>query len=76
MINWLNRDVWGPIWPNLAASALSFGSAWLLAHRYLLNKWEEREAEHLRQHAETHRLIAELSKRLERKENDHRDLRP
>lgn len=55
---------WGQLWPNLAASGLTFTSGLVWARRRLLAEWERREAEHLTRHQETHRLIRELSARV------------
>jgi hypothetical protein len=63
---WIDLELWGPIWPNLAASGITFGSGLAWARRQLLKKWEQREIEHLTRHAETHTLIKNLSDRLDR----------
>ncbi len=70
MFSWLNRDIWGPIWPNLAASVIAFSAAWLVAHRYLLKRWRERERVSLEHHEETHRLLHTLHERIERLEGE------
>lgn len=33
MWTWLNRDLWGPVWPNLAASVLTLPVAFIWHHR-------------------------------------------
>ena len=38
---WLNRDVWGPIWPNLIAS-LIWAPAAFLAHHVAMRRHHER----------------------------------
>ena len=62
MITWLNRDFWGPVWPNLAASALC---ASLAVFRVRVHLARHREAS-ARQHAATRDLVAGLHERLDR----------
>lgn len=62
MIAWINRDLWSPIWPNLAASALCTSAA-VLRIRIHLTRHREVSA---RQHAATRDLIAGLHQRLDR----------
>lgn len=58
---------WGQIWPNLAASGLTFGGGWILAKRRLLAEWEKRELAHLTGHQETQNLIKDLANSLDRR---------
>lgn len=60
-ISWLNLEFWGPIWPNLAASALCATAA-VLRIRVHLRRHGDALA---RQHAATHALIAGLHERLD-----------
>jgi len=60
MISWLNRDLWGPIWPNLAASGICTTTA-VLRIRVHLRRHREASA---RQHAATRDLVAGLHERL------------
>lgn len=62
MIALINRDVWSPIWPNLAASALCAFAA-VLRIRIHLTRHREVSA---RQHAATRDLVAGLHERLDR----------
>ncbi len=65
LLHWLNIEFWGPVWPNLAASVITFGVGLLWARRQLLEEWERREAQHLARHEETHRLLKGLHTRLD-----------
>lgn len=60
---------WAAIWPNLAASGLTFGSGLLWAQRRALVLLEERERKLLAHHQITHDLVKALHDRLDRIEN-------
>lgn len=57
MLHWFNLELWGPIWPNLAASFIIFSSGIFWAHRKLLKKWEQQEIAHLERHHELKRML-------------------
>lgn len=61
MIAWFNRDFWGPIWPNLDASAIC---AYAAVVRVKVHLSQHREAS-ARQHAATRDLVAGLRDRLD-----------
>ena len=61
LIAWLNRDPWGPVWPNLAASGICAAAA-VLRIRVHLRRHREASA---RQHAATRDLVAGLHERLD-----------
>lgn len=42
VLSWLNRDVWGPIWPNLVAS-LVWAPAAFAAHHVGMRRHTTRE---------------------------------
>lgn len=52
---------WLQIWPNLAASGLTFGAGLLWARRKFLEEMERRELAHLRRHKELKEMIEEKS---------------
>ena len=62
LISWINRDFWGPVWPNLAASAIC---AYAAVMRVRVHLARHREAS-TRQHAATRDLVAALHERLDR----------
>lgn len=61
-VAWLDRDLWGPVWPNLAASGICAAAA-VLRIRVHLRRHREASA---RQHAATRDLVAGLHERLDR----------
>lgn len=61
MLHLFNRDVWGPLWPNLVADLISFAAGFTLAHRKLLRALEKRELDHLRRHREVIQAIEDAS---------------
>lgn len=64
LLSWLNLEFWGPVWPNLAASAVVGTAAWLWARRSFLAELDRRDAVHAERHAKTHQLLRELHERL------------
>lgn len=61
----LLAEWWSSIWPNLAASGITFSSGLAWARRRFLREWEKRELEHLTHHKETHTLIKNLHAKVE-----------
>jgi len=61
LISWFNLELWGPVWPNLAASAVCATAA-VLRIRVHLRRHREVVAQ---QHAATHALVAGLHERLD-----------
>lgn len=57
MLHWFNLELWGPMWPNLATSAVIFVPGAFWAHRKLLLKWEQQEKAHLKRHRELKELL-------------------
>lgn len=55
------RDLWGPVWPNLAASGICLPVAFLWHHRRLRADLDVRDAAHAENHARTRALICELA---------------
>lgn len=53
MLHWFNLELWGPMWPNLAASLVTFTAAGLWARAKLL----ERDLAHLERHNELKRML-------------------
>jgi hypothetical protein len=54
LISWFNRDFWGPVWPNLAASAtVGLPAAYAVLRRAR------------RHHTTTHDLLRQLHARLD-----------
>jgi hypothetical protein len=43
LVHWLNRDLWGPIWPNLAASAICGVGVYLRVRVHLVRQHEAHE---------------------------------
>lgn len=60
----LYRDLWGPVWPNLAASAVLAAGVWARAKRRMLAELDRRDAIHAENHARTHQLMRDLHERL------------
>lgn len=60
MLHWINRDLWGPIWPNLAASAICTGAVWWRARIHLRRVRDE----HAARHEVAHRLLTEMHQRM------------
>lgn len=69
MIAWLNRDFWGPVWPNLAASGICATAA-VLRIRVHLARHHQALA---REHDKTRRLIAGLHDRIDRLGAERKD---
>lgn len=63
------RDLWVPVWPNLAASALCAAGA-LLGGRRLVHRWSQHLAD---AHATTHELLRELHERLDGSHDDREE---
>lgn len=42
VLSWLNRDLWGPMWPNLAASVVWAAPAFTV-HHVLMRRHTTRE---------------------------------
>jgi hypothetical protein len=61
MVAWFNRDLWGPVWPNLAASTICGA---LVVVRVRVHLARSREAQS-RQHAATRDLVSGLHERLD-----------
>lgn len=61
LVSWFNLELWGPVWPNLAASAVCATAA---ALRIRVHLARHREAM-ARQHDKTRRLVSELHDRLD-----------
>ena len=61
LLSWFNLELWGPVWPNLAASAVCATAA-VVRIRVHLRRHREALAQ---QHAATHALVAGLHKRLD-----------
>lgn len=61
LLSWFNLEFWGPVWPNLAASALCATAA-VLRIRVHLARHREAQA---RQHAATRDLVSGLHERLD-----------
>ena len=59
MLHWFNQDIWGPIWPNLAASLIVFVAGTVWARRKLLAKWEEQERAHLQRHGDLKEILSQ-----------------
>jgi len=51
---------WVQVWPNLAASVLTFSGGFVWARRSLLVKLEQRELSHLQRHKELRLMIEKL----------------
>lgn len=71
MLHWFNLELWGPIWPNLAASAICTGAVWWRArihlrrqHETLTGQVRQMRDEHAERHAQTHALVESLHARL------------
>lgn len=60
-LSWFNLEFWGPVWPNLAASALCATVA-VLRIRAHLSRHHEAQT---RQHAATRDLVSGLHERLD-----------
>ena len=61
LLSWFNLELWGPVWPNLAASAVCATAA-VVRIRVHLRRHREALAQ---QHAATHALVAGLHERLD-----------
>ena len=61
LLSWFNLELWGPVWPNLAASAVCATAA-VLRIRVHLRRHRDVLAQ---QHAATHTLVAGLHERLD-----------
>lgn len=59
-ISWFNLEFWGPVWPNLAASAVTVVAGWLWARRQVLAELDRRDAAHAAHHKTTHDLVRQL----------------
>jgi hypothetical protein len=66
ILAWLNRDLWSPIWPNLAASAICAFGVWAklhyeqAEHRRALEHHVSATAEGIKAHTEgQHSALAE-----------------
>lgn len=64
LLSWFNLEFWGPVWPNLAASAVIGTLAWLWAKRKFLAELDKRDRIHAANHVKTHQLVRELHERL------------
>lgn len=64
LLAWVNREFWGPVWPNLAASAVTFAGGWLWAKRRILAELDRRDRIHAAHHAKTHELVRSLHDQL------------
>jgi hypothetical protein len=64
VISWFNLEFWGPVWPNLAASAVTFTSGWLWAKRRMLAELDRRDKIHAAHHAKTHALVQSLHEQV------------
>lgn len=61
LLSWFNLEFWGPVWPNLAASAVCAAAA-VVRIRVHLARHRESLA---RQHAATREAVAALHARLD-----------
>lgn len=71
LISWLNRDFWGPVWPNLVASAICAAGA-VMRIRVHLRRHHQVQAQ---QHAATRDLVAGLHERLDALASEQGDQR-
>lgn len=56
----LVAEWWAAIWPNLAASGITFSAGMLWAKRRLLGELERREVAHVKRHRELRSMINDL----------------
>lgn len=61
IISWFNQEFWGPVWPNLAASAVCTTMGVLRIRIHLARHHEAQ----VQQHAATREMVAALNARLD-----------
>lgn len=57
MLHLLNIEIWGPMWPNLASSAVTFVGGYFWTHRKFAATLRKHEEMHSRRHQELREMI-------------------